>query len=136
MIGLLALALSGAFLPPPEGGDAFYGTIWEDLGSNALIGHGNIPAISWYWAADGENGRRELHIADLACRGKAGGDRRECRFTLIRDGGAVAFRGAMVSDRLSCSARFRRGTDGDWYVVRKPPSRGGHTITTMRCRTV
>ncbi|AYV46427.1 hypothetical protein CFHF_14900 [Caulobacter flavus] len=139
MIALLALALSGAFVPPPEGGEAFYGGIWNDLGSNALIGHGNVVAVDWYWAADraaeeaGEQGPRMMHIADLACR-KPGGKQRQCRFTLVRDGGPVRLGATMVADRLACSARFERGVDDNWYVVRKPPQGYGHTITTMRCR--
>lgn len=131
MNALLVLALSGAFAAPPEGGEAFYAGVWSDLASNALIGHGNVAAFDWYWVA--EHDQRQMHIGDFVCR-KAGREHRQCRFTLLRDGGPAALRDRMVSDRLTCSARFQRGVDGAWYVVRKPPRGGGHTITTMRCK--
>lgn len=129
---LLALALSAALVQPREGVEVFRETIFGEIVHHDRL-NSSALAVRWYRAAGGDRSR--LHVADFKCDEPIG--RRTCQFTLIRDGGSVELRGRVVPERLSCSARFRRGPHPDGYVwiiertMRLP--RGSHTGTTLRC---
>lgn len=130
MIILLAVALLGDFTPPREGAEVFHHGIWADVGATARHARGSVVG-RWYLAAGGDRAR--LQITDFGCSSPVG--RRDCRFTLIREGGPVEVRGTMVSDRLTCTARFQRGGNGRWFVDRSSGLwRPGNSSTTMRCQ--
>ncbi|AYV46426.1 hypothetical protein CFHF_14895 [Caulobacter flavus] len=129
MIILLAAALLVDFTPPREGGEAFRDAVLADAARSTP--YRGSAAGNWYLAAGGDRSR--LRVEDFECRQPAG--RRNCRFTLIREGGPVELRGAMVPDRLTCTARFRRGRDGRWFVDQMSAlRRAGNIDTTMRCQ--
>ena len=101
--------------------EAFQAGSWSDLGSNALIGHGNGAAIDWYWVA--EHDERQMHIGDFVCR-KASRERRQCRFTLLRDGGPAALRQASRGAPPSIQAEAS-GADLPPEALRGPGARTG-----------
>jgi len=113
---ILAALLSGCALPataqkgmtPPEEQLArkLRGEIWSDLQSNALIGNGNELAAAWANAGSDRDPAPLLHIEALRCSGSQTVLR--CQFGLLRDGGVATYLGEPITDRLSCTANFRR----------------------------
>jgi hypothetical protein len=128
---LLALALSAALVPPREI-EAFQEAVLAEIGHHERLRSRSVE-VNWYRAEGGDRSR--LHVADLKCDQPVG--RRDCQFTLIRDGGPVELRGETVPQRLNCSARFQRNLRGNspaWLVERRlRVPRGSFTGTTLRC---
>jgi len=143
---ILATLLSGCTLPttphfplaPPDERLAaqLRGAIWSDLQSNALIGNGNELAAAWANAGSDREPAPLLHIEALRCSGSQTVLR--CQFGLLRDGGVATYLGEPVTDRLSCTANFRRSRATDeWSIPRLPPGpEGGHSRITVRCQPV
>src|SRR5690349_3263103 len=134
MITLLALLAAAPSVPPPEPlARQLRAAIWHDLEVNAMIGNGNWIASLWYNAADDDPKVKDLHIQDLACRGRAGN--RRCSFNLYRDGCVKMIFREEASDRLTCNATFVWAKeDGSWSLKHIPPREAGHSQTTMKCK--
>lgn len=108
--------------------------IWYDIQSNALIGNGNELLAKWANADSDREDAPQLHIQDLNCAASAA--QLDCRFLLLRDGGAATYLGETVTDRLACATEFHRSeTNARWYIPRLPPDpSGGHTRITIECK--
>lgn len=128
---VLIAALQTLEAPPEPLKGQLQSAIWMDLQRNAMIGNGARLASLWYQA--GSDTAPNLHIQALACAKSRSGQR--CSFVLYRDGGAVRVMNETAPDTLACVADFVRA-DGAWSVVHtRPPRKGGHTKTSVRCKT-
>jgi hypothetical protein len=134
MFTLLAMLAAAPFATPTEPlAGQLRAAIWHDLGVNALIGNGNWVASLWYNAGSEDPKAADLHIQDLSCRSRTEGHL--CSFTLFRDGGVKIVLGEQAADKLTCNATFVQTKDLEgWAVKHVPPTRMGHSQTTMRCK--
>ena len=124
---------SEPFEPDRDLASQLYGLIWYDLQSNAMIGNGNELAAAWANAGQKLDESPALHIEHLRC---SGGDRKlSCEYELVREGGAISYRGKAVPARLFCGNEFRRERNSqEWSIPRIPPNpSGGHSKITIEC---
>ena len=107
-----------------------------DLEHNVAIGTGAENAVAWFKAAAKND--RKIRTSITGC--SKGSITYRCSFSLIREGGDVRFEGQLSPAILKCTALFKRFTDEEgetWGVTHaKAKPTGGHTRTSMRCRSV
>lgn len=141
----MILAMIAAALAPAQASPALpelYAAIWYDLSLNGMIGNGNeVAGGDWYLGHDTDH-PPTMRISDLRCRRLLA--QRNCRFLLTRTPDPASTRpaeDAAEHARLACRAAFYRhrvegGRPRAWRVLHFPPDerRGGHSVTSMRCR--